>query len=207
MDTRNREMVVYIADKGQGKSTLAMIHMKKFLTKHAEKGLILVNADNPANRPYKWLRTLEDLNGFCKNGKGIVKVNAVDFNMDEVEMLTYLSTRYRNGVLNIEDASAYLGGSLPRSVKNWLTNHKNFGVELQVIYHGLFMLSPLVRSFAHKLMLFRTKENFNKKSQVNRLERAYPSCSDEILAAWKALQKHKPTKEYVQPYVIIDTGI
>jgi len=206
MQQRGRICTIVIGKKMQGKSTFIANMVTTVQAALQERTVIIVDNDPPA---YNQFERIDDYNTLYRllKGKGIAKF--YDFNPDdekvEETILKYLRQHFRNGTLVIEDASPFVSHTASNIIKRWFTNHKNYGVDLVVTFHSLRMVPEFLRNMAHNIVLFKTQDNLDINK--NELRKMYAGCWDSLYTGWKKVNTAPETKNYIQPYVIIETGL
>lgn len=205
----SRSFPIIIGTKGQGKST----YIKKIVDAHRkahpeERVLIMVGNTPPAYRKYKRLNNYDELAAFCKGtGVALFHDDFTETAKREEFTLKFLSRHFRNGMLVVEDMTAWLPNNPPREIKDWFINHKNYGVDLVATFHTL-RVPAFVRDQVTHYVLFKTIET------VSYLERGYSDYEKKYIAwpmMFDALKKvhtktHNP-KSYIQAYEIVETGL
>lgn len=205
----SRTFPIIIGTKGQGKST----YIKKLIDTHRkahpeEKVLIMVSNTPPAYQKYKRLRSYEELTAFCR-GTGVAMFWD-DFTKTakrEEYALKFLSKHFRNGMLIVEDLTAWLPNNPPREIRDWFINHKNYGVDLVATYHTLRVPAFLRDQVTH-YVLFKTIETV---AYMERNATAYEQKYINWPKMFEALQDvhaqpHNP-KSYIQAHKVVPTGL
>lgn len=104
------------------------------------------------------------------------------------EELDYLCKCYSGGDLILDDAMAYLTFQTPECLQWIYTRHRQNGVDIYIVAHGLRQFPPRVFTFAQWLVLFNSVENFNSRKKdirediFNRIIQAQKRISEKVLA-------------------------
>lgn len=195
-----------VGKKNQGKSSWIAERCKALLAKNPNaKILILVNNDPPS---YNWIERSSDFNRleqFC-NGKGILKFYPGEgTRKPEEETLTFLATRFRDGLLIVEDATAWIPANPPFVIRNWIINHKNYRTNLFITVHSLIDAPAFCRRHTHRIVLFKTFDDLNT-FEADYFKK-YPSYFQQLKKAWANVNSAPERQGYIQANSIIDTGV
>ncbi len=94
---------------------------------------------------------------------------------DKKEYLPFLDwvrTRYRNGLLIIDDATIFERDRLSLPMTDIVSMRRHYGIDVMLIYHG-FALMPIDQFvFANNIFIFNTNDNVEyKKSKIPQFKR------------------------------------
>lgn len=76
-----------------------------------------------------------------------------------------LCKTYRGGTLIFDDAMAYLTSQTPEALQWIYIRHRQAGVDIYIVAHGLRQFPPRVFTFAQWLILFNSVENFSVRKK------------------------------------------
>lgn len=84
---------------------------------------------------------------------------------DSPEQIECICKNYSGGDLILDDAMAYLTFQTPECLQWIYTRHRQNGVDIYIVAHGLRQFPPRVFTFAQWLILFNSVENFNSRKR------------------------------------------
>lgn len=76
-----------------------------------------------------------------------------------------LCRSFRRGTLILDDAMAYLTCQTPEALQWIYIRHRQAGVDIYIVAHGLRQYPPRVFTFAQWLVLFNSVENFKSRKK------------------------------------------
>ena len=167
---RLRKLITLIGGRGVGKTT-TIIEIAK---SNKEKVLIL---DFNAEVKYSQFPTIgiQDIGTFT----GIAKIHVTDFKT----FLKYINLFYRNGLLILEDANAYLPTNKDANKDWWniLVSMRHKGIDCICTYHSVARVPPYLYEMVNDIILFKTSEN------PERMKNKIPNF-DEVFRVWLRLK-------------------
>lgn len=95
---------------------------------------------------------------------------------DYKEKLQWVRTKYRNGLLIVDDATIFERDRLTEAMNEAVTMRRHWGIDIWLVYHGMTLLPIEQFIFANWLIIFNCTDNLNYKR--NKITDA-----DEIQAA------------------------
>jgi hypothetical protein len=81
------------------------------------------------------------------------------------EELEFICKSYSGGDLVLDDAMAYLTSQTPECLQWIYTRHRQNGVDIYMVAHGLRQFPPRVFTFAQWMVLFNSVENFSSRKK------------------------------------------
>lgn len=114
-----------------------------------------------------------------------------------------IRANYFGGALILDDAMAYLTSQTPEALQWIYTRHRQQGVDVFMVAHGLRQYPPRVFTFAQWLILFNTVENFSTRKKDVR-EDLYQKI---ITAQQRIAKKVAKGEPYYHEIILLDDQI
>jgi hypothetical protein len=194
------ELNLVFGDKNQGKSSYIVQTVKQIFEARPTKILSIIKSDSIAYSGFRRLNSYNELNAFCSGGVGFAKF--FDNNgghQAKKEMMRFLGNNFRNGILIIEDATAFMRGHIPDDFIDWIVNHKNYGVDVFLVYHFLKNVPFSFKMLYNNLVLFKVPDNIEHNQSEYK---EYKNLS-QILEAHVKVNAMPERAGYIQHYAEI----
>ena len=177
-NTRTENYAIAIAGrKHTGKSTKTATLANGYPTD--KKVLVLDVNGSPAYAHIPQIKP-EELHRFKKPGKARLLGIPTD------ATLRIIAENFRDGLLIWEDCTAYISANPKPIIKEFLTNHRMYRVDMIFTFHALKFVPPFFWSMISYIILLKTNETFRKAKNEDRV----PNY-EEIYEAFTRVKAHK----------------
>lgn len=165
---RNPRFNAFVGSPGSGKTT----YINKLLKKVKSNIIVLklwYNIDDVATL---WLPllTLEQIERRIKNNSLIqcrIGLNKKDYK----PILEFINSKFRNGILIIDDATIFEKDKLSVWLEDMLVMRRHLGLDIWLVYHGFTGFPIDQYKYLNYLMVFNTVDNPNyKKNKIPQYE-------------------------------------
>lgn len=212
---RSRRLMLILGYVGCGKSSWAIERINAIhKAKPEEKKLILVKSNPKPLENVHTLRSESELLQFCNGGSGICKFypHWDESRYKEENALGLLASQWKNnipvfnnGVFFIDDGTGWMTANLKREATDWITNFKNYGVDLFICFHDMNAVPPYIRRNATDVCLFKTGADMDTR-YANYAEK-YEKYFKKLYDAWKKVEAAPEIPGYIQPHIVFATGV
>lgn len=211
---RDNKTAAIIGDKGQGKSTLIVKLAKMYYQNSVKSGIpkrVLIYDPSEA-RGFKIFKkiTLPELKhgvynphtgGYSYWTQGIRRIED-DGSYDYEDFFTVIRTRVTDSLIFIDEAADIFPSKseLKRYQKELITKHRNFNIDLYLVFHNFMDIHVRLRGKVWLYILFRTIEKPDGPNWFG--VRQFPNPS-QFYEVWKQGEEvdHDPAK-IQQNYVL-----
>lgn len=200
----SREANAIIGGKEQGKSTFTSSIIDAYAA-YGERVIILTETEPHAYRKYKRVKMVESLaRPDCP--KVVKYYNREDpFIMLRDIYKLCIDGKIRSGLLVMEDATNYLDYNPVREIRQLLTNHRMFHLDIIITSHALSLFPKFCRKMVSTVTVFQTAEGFEDPREIKSL--GYPPYKSLYKAWVNCMKTPKNTKKFVQYHETIITGV
>lgn len=156
-ETRTPKQIIVLGTNGTGKTTfikkLVISEMKK-----KDSHILIVVPDD-----MEW-NTVEFVHPkFPQRIERYVGVRKIIY-FDG--LLTIINERFRNGLLVFDDCRKYFKASLDLELQGLLIRRRQKMLDIITVGHGFTQVPPAMFTFSTHYVLFRTKDNINRRKDV-----------------------------------------
>jgi molybdopterin-guanine dinucleotide biosynthesis protein len=170
---RARKVIVVVGMKNVGKTTTLL----NIARSQKQRVLIFDKNSEMAYNGIEYLKPSE-----IKNFQGVKKC----YHSDVEGFLTWLKKYYRNGLLVLEDATAYVRSRSNRPLNDMLVSCRHYGLDIILVFHSLTAVPSEIYPLTDTIILFKTEQSPEKVLSANKIPQA-----DRILADFKEVNGHE----------------
>jgi hypothetical protein len=199
-----REANAVIGGKEQGKSTFTSEIIEMYRAA-GERVVILTETEPHAYKKYPRVKLVESL-GRPDCPRVVKYYNRLDARrmLKDVYRLC-VDGKIKSGLLVMEDATNYLDPWPVIEVRQFLTNHRMFHLDIIITSHSLDLFPNFCRKMVSSVTIFQTAEVFEKDREIKSLK--YGNHVNLFKAWQKCMRTPKNKKSYIQYHETIATGI
>jgi hypothetical protein len=174
---RARRVILVVGMKNVGKTTM-LLGMAR-----AQKQRVLI-FDKNSEAAYNGVPYLNPKN--IKEFQGVKKI----YHSDVEGFMVWLKTHYRNGLLLLEDATAYVRNRSSRPLNDMLVSCRHYGLDMIMVFHSLTSVPAEIYPLADTIILFKTEQSPERVLLANKIPQM-----ERILACFKEVNEH-PERHY-----------
>lgn len=201
--TRDCEAHAIIGGNQQGKSSLVKLLIDKTYDKRSQK-VVVLNSSNP--KAFQSYFTANSANQLERKWNGVIRYHNGDgYNatLDDIYKLA-VDGYLRDGAVIFDDCTKYIGYNPPQKIKDFLVDRAMYGLDLYFTTHALAFFPAFCRRMVNTITVFKTAENFEKPNELKQLD--YPNYN-ALFNAWNEVQAMPKSKQFIQPYLTVETGV
>jgi len=171
---RRRGAVGIVGSPGAGKTTRILEMIKAY--KHGKIAIL----DKFSDEKYNIFPTMSR-EQIPHQTKGIYKVH----DSEPLKVVDTFSEHFENGLIVLEDASAYLPAQEYKPMMDLFAGRRHEGIDLILTFHAINRIPPFCLEHFDTLVLFKTNDSPEKYLKGN-----VPN-PDLVTRIWKKVNEHK----------------
>lgn len=154
---RTTRRIIVLGTNGSGKSTLVKKLVLNEIQKKDSHVLVVTRHLN------EWLSLPEVHSRFRHRVGDYVKARRLIYRDGDMQQL---SANFRNGLLVFDDCRMYIHAATEQDLLDMLIGSRQRGVDIIAVGHGFTQVPPAFFTFATDIILFRTRDNIDRRKDV-----------------------------------------